>query len=130
MSSTASAVRADASATELVEAIERHQTELSVRWTAIQDGDVVDGPGFVRTINPGIKVAFANNVHRVRLSVDYRFQGVSQPVESRSLLPHFNRMSWDEIYQGWEQPELEYYWKRHELAITEFTRKYHEAAGR
>ena len=36
----------------------------------MQDGIVVDTPGFVRTINPGIKVAFANNVHRVRLEPD------------------------------------------------------------
>jgi hypothetical protein len=57
-----------ASVADVVEAIERHQTELSVRWTEVQDGIVVDSPGFVRTINPDVKVAFANNVHRIRLS--------------------------------------------------------------
>jgi ribosomal protein S18 acetylase RimI-like enzyme len=31
---------------------------------------VVDTPGYVRTINPGVMVAFANNVHRVRLEPD------------------------------------------------------------
>jgi GNAT superfamily N-acetyltransferase len=60
-------VAAGAAIPELVEAIERHQTELSVRWTEVQDGLVVDTAGFVRTINPDIKVAFANNVHRIRL---------------------------------------------------------------
>jgi ribosomal protein S18 acetylase RimI-like enzyme len=60
----------DASAAELVEAAERHQVELSVRWTVVQGGVVVDAPGFVRTINPEIKVAFANNVHRMRLEPD------------------------------------------------------------
>jgi len=63
-------VRREASDAELAEAIERHQTELSVKWTAIQDGIVVDTPGFVRTINPHIEVAFANNVHRIRLGDD------------------------------------------------------------
>jgi ribosomal protein S18 acetylase RimI-like enzyme len=41
--------------------------ELSVRWTEVQDGLVVDAPGYVRTVNPDIKVPFANNVHRMRL---------------------------------------------------------------
>jgi ribosomal protein S18 acetylase RimI-like enzyme len=63
-------VRAGAPVGELVEAVERHQVELSIRWTAVQDGIVVDTPGFVRTINPAIKVAFANNVHRMRLEPD------------------------------------------------------------
>src|SRR5207248_11703782 len=68
--------------------------------------------------------------HRLRPSVDYRFQGVSQPVEGRSLLPHFNRLSWDEIYRGWEREELQYYWKRLDLRLVDFTTRYHEAAGR
>ncbi|HXJ65024.1 MAG TPA: GNAT family N-acetyltransferase [Actinomycetota bacterium] len=63
-------VAATASDGELVEAIEQHQTELSIRWAEAQDGIVVDRPGFVRTINPEIKVAFANNVHRIRLEPD------------------------------------------------------------
>jgi hypothetical protein len=67
---------------------------------------------------------------RLRLSVDYRFQGVSQPVEGRSLLPHFNRLSWEEIYQGWEREDLQYYWKQLDLRLVEFTTRYHEAAGR
>ena len=63
-------VRRDASPVQLIEAVERHQVELSVRWTEVQDGIVVDTPGLVRTINPGVKVAFANNVHRMRLNAD------------------------------------------------------------
>jgi ribosomal protein S18 acetylase RimI-like enzyme len=60
-------VRSSSPVVDLVEAVERHQVELSIRWTAVQDGVVVDTPELVRTINPDIKVAFANNVHRVRL---------------------------------------------------------------
>src|SRR5262245_19855895 len=63
-------VRSAASIRDLIEAIERHQVELSVRWTEVQDGIVVDTPELVRTINPDIEVAFANNVHRVRLEPD------------------------------------------------------------
>lgn len=67
---------------------------------------------------------------RLRLSVDYRYQGVSQPVVESSLLPHFNRVTWEEIYQGWEREELQYYWKRPPLRMAEFTRQWHASAGR
>ena len=52
---------------------------------------------------------------RIRLSVDYRYQGCSKPVTEGSLLPHFNRMKWDEIYRGWNSEEYQYYWNDFEL---------------
>ena len=58
---------ASASAAEVVAAVERHQWELAIRWTRAQDGVVVDRPDLVRCVNPGVPVAFANNVLRVRL---------------------------------------------------------------
>jgi hypothetical protein len=66
---------------------------------------------------------------RLRLSVDYRYQGLSRPLTAGSLLPHFNRLSWEEIYQGWTRHDLQYYWKRHPLNVVEFTRRFHEGAG-
>jgi hypothetical protein len=67
---------------------------------------------------------------RVRLSVDYRYQGASQPVTAYSLLPHFNRLPWDEIYRGWKDPSLQFYWQRFPLQMAEFTREYYAAARR
>ena len=52
---------------------------------------------------------------KIRLSVDYRYQGGSQPVTEGSLLPHFNRMPWDEIYKGWSSKKYQYYWNDFEL---------------
>lgn len=52
---------------------------------------------------------------RIRLSVDYRYQGCSQPVTEGSLLPHFNRMPWDEIYNGWQSTKYQYYWNNFNL---------------
>jgi len=52
---------------------------------------------------------------RIRLSVDYRYQGSSKPVTESSLLPHFNRMSWDEIYKGWTSAKYQYYWNAFDL---------------
>ena len=52
---------------------------------------------------------------RIRLSVDYRYQGASQPVTEGSLLPHFNRMGWDEIYTDWKSSAYQYYWNAFNL---------------
>ncbi len=52
---------------------------------------------------------------RIRLSVDYRYQGGSKPVTEGSLLPHFNRMGWDEIYDGWHATKYQYYWNDFDL---------------
>ena len=64
---------------------------------------------------------------RVRLSVDFRYQGRSCPVNDGSLLPHFQRLSWEEIYRGWRSDEFQHYWKRHELHLTDFSRRWHES---
>jgi hypothetical protein len=37
---------------------------------------------------------------------------VSQPIVADGLLPHYNRLTWEQIYQGWQRPELQYYWTR------------------
>jgi ectoine hydroxylase-related dioxygenase (phytanoyl-CoA dioxygenase family) len=52
---------------------------------------------------------------RIRLSVDYRYQGCSKPVTEGSLLPHFNRMAWDEIYTDWKSTQYQYYWNTFDL---------------
>ena len=52
---------------------------------------------------------------RIRLSVDYRYQGCSKPVTEGSLLPHFNRMRWDEIYTDWKSTAYQYYWNAFDL---------------
>ncbi|MCU6712558.1 phytanoyl-CoA dioxygenase family protein [Paenibacillus sp. J5C_2022] len=46
---------------------------------------------------------------RIRLSIDVRLQPISQPIEARSLLPH-GPFTWEELYEGWEREELQYYW--------------------
>jgi hypothetical protein len=54
---------------------------------------------------------------RLRLSVDYRYQGASQPVMWHSLLPHYARLAWDEIYEGWSANGKRYYWESLPLNI-------------
>ena len=52
-----------------------------------------------------------NSRSQLRISVDYRYQAEHQPLTERCLQPHFGRLSWEQIYQGWRSPDLPYYWK-------------------
>lgn len=65
---------------------------------------------------------------RLRISVDYRYQGVSGAIVEDGLLPHYNRLSWEEIYQGWNRPELQYYWRTLPLRTVPRDRSFHEKA--
>ncbi|MCC7358914.1 MAG: phytanoyl-CoA dioxygenase family protein [Anaerolineales bacterium] len=57
---------------------------------------------------------------RVRLSVDYRYQPVSLPVEEKSLLPHCNLLPWDQIYAGWQTTDMQYDWRQYPLTYATF----------
>ena len=66
---------------------------------------------------------------RMRLSVDYRYQPMSHPICEYSLKPHFRRLTWDEIYDGWPNGPLKYYWQQHELDVQPIDMKVHERGG-
>ena len=53
-----------------------------------------------------------------RLSCDFRYQPMNEPVEEKSLLPHCFVMEWEEIYKGWKNTDLQYYWKDNQLEKT------------
>lgn len=55
----------------------------------------------------------------LRMSADYRYQGVSQPVVADSLEPHYGRLTWEEITADWSDRDLAYYWTRLPLNIVE-----------
>jgi hypothetical protein len=59
------------------------------------------------------------NVSRsdMRISADYRYQAVSQPVSPGSLKPHWERLTWDEITENWTDRDLIRYWERLPLAV-------------
>src|SRR5579872_257723 len=63
---------------------------------------------------------------RLRLSTDFRYQGVSQPATEGSFLPHHGRLSWEEVYAGWKSTRYQYYWRDLPLRRAEWTPKYHE----
>jgi hypothetical protein len=69
---------------------------------------------------------------RIRLSVDFRYQGVSQPVVEGSIKPHYGTQTWEEIYAGWKSTEHQYYWTKYNLNLVPFDESYfaHEKAQR
>ncbi len=56
--------------------------------------------------------------NRIRISVDYRYSAISQPVVADGLEPHFGRLGWDEIYEGWKNPDIQYYWQRMPITVS------------
>ena len=58
--------------------------------------------------------------NRIRLSVDYRYQGLSQPLTEKQLIPHFNLFPWDVVYEGWKSRKHQYYWRTLPLTIAPF----------
>lgn len=53
--------------------------------------------------------------NQLRLSVDFRYQPLSEPIRYDALLPHWEGfgLSWDNIYSGWPKNDpLKYYWKK------------------
>jgi hypothetical protein len=71
------------------------------------------------TVHKSLPNQFPN---RLRLSIDYRYQPVTLPIEERSLLPHGDVIPWEEVYAGWPTDELKYYWRKYDLTFQEFDR--------
>lgn len=91
-------------------------SEMPLRWAAsdFKAGDVLVFQSML--VHKGLP---NRTPDRLRLSVDFRYQGVSQPIVASSLEPHFGRLSWDEIYAGWSSDEYRYYWKRADLNVVD-----------
>ena len=47
----------------------------------------------------------------LRLSVDFRYQLEGEALTEVCLLPHFQRVTWDEVYASWNSDRYQYYWK-------------------
>lgn len=67
-----------------------------------------------------------NLTDRMRLSVDFRYQSVHEPMTGQCLNPHFARLSWDRIYSGWQSDQYQYYWHDLPLNLVPWTARYHD----
>jgi ectoine hydroxylase-related dioxygenase (phytanoyl-CoA dioxygenase family) len=76
-------------------------------WTStdFRAGDVLTFPSY--TVHKAIP---ATDRDHVRLSMDVRYQPVSEPIEEKSLQNH-SGYDWDQVYSDWHSSSLKYYWR-------------------
>lgn len=67
-----------------------------------------------------------NRSGKMRLSVDYRYQLEGEALTEIVLHPHFQRVSWDEIYRDWQSDELKYYWHNKNFVKVPWNASLHE----
>jgi hypothetical protein len=65
-----------------------------------------------------------NHSDRLRISVDARYQRVSDPVNPDSLEMHGKSITWQEVYADWPTNDLQYYWKKLDLTFKDFDASY------
>ncbi|MBI1773895.1 MAG: phytanoyl-CoA dioxygenase family protein [Proteobacteria bacterium] len=63
-----------------------------------------------------------NRSDRLRMSMDVRFQRVSEPFNIDNANPDGQPLSWEEVYADWRSDALQYYWKRLPLVLKPFDR--------
>jgi hypothetical protein len=59
--------------------------------------------------------ASTNRGTRLRLSIDCRYQPVAEPISRYCLKPLDPQYRWDQLYEGWREDKLKYYWRDHSL---------------
>lgn len=67
-----------------------------------------------------------NRTDALRLSVDARYQRISEPIAPGSLLPHTKPQTWDEIYTDWPaDSRYRNYWTSLDLQVEQYDDSYH-----
>lgn len=72
------------------------------------------------TVHKALRCQFKD---RIRLSLDVRYQPIDEPVDQSSLNPHCS-LKWEEIYAGWKQDDLKYYWQKMPLTVSPWDNGY------
>lgn len=68
----------------------------------------------------------SNASDRLRMSIDARYQKISDPIAPGSLLPHAQPAEWADIYADWPTSDLQFYWKKWDMEVKEYDNSYHE----
>ena len=56
---------------------------------------------------------------RIRLSVDYRYQKMTDKIMEKNLGVHQGRLTWPEVYADWESDRYQYYWEGYRREVVE-----------
>ena len=89
---------------------------LEGRWVsgAFKVGDVLLFHSM--TVHKGVP----NRSNRLRMSMDVRYQLVSEPFNPDNANPDGQPLSWEEVYADWRSDALKYYWQRQPLTLKPF----------
>jgi len=61
-----------------------------------------------------------NRSDRLRMSMDVRYQLLSEPFNIDNANPDGQPLSWEEVYADWDTDALKYYWRRLPLTLQSF----------
>jgi ectoine hydroxylase-related dioxygenase (phytanoyl-CoA dioxygenase family) len=88
-----------------------------LRWvtTEYSAGDVLIFPAL--TVHASMHNA---SEFYMRLAVDFRYQQEGEELTEGVLHPHFQRLTWDEIYASWKSDRWQYYWKSLDYKVVPF----------
>src|SRR5437660_647625 len=56
----------------------------------------------------------------MRLSVDFRYQLEGEQLTEICLQPHFERLTWEDVYADWRSDRFQYYWKNLDYKVVPF----------
>jgi hypothetical protein len=74
------------------------------------------------TVHKGVP----NRSDKLRMSMDVRYQLVSEPFNADNANPDGQPLSWEDVYSNWKSDALKYYWKRLPLTLKPFDRQWFE----
>ena len=91
------------------------------RWSPMSVGDVLIHN--CQTIHKGLP----NRSGFMRVSMDCRYQPLSEPVGEKFLGVSHQMRTWEDLYAGWEEDDpLKYYWRDLDLEIQPFTYRWYD----
>jgi len=70
------------------------------------------------TVHKGVP----NRSDRRRMSMDVRYQLISEPFNVDNANPDGQPLAWEEVYADWQSDVLQYYWRRLPLTLKPFDR--------
>ena len=72
----------------------------------------------------------SNSSDRLRMSIDARYQKISDPIAPGSLQPHSQPHTWEEVYSDWPAGGLQYYWEKWNMTVKDYDNSYHDKRDR
>lgn len=101
-------------------AIDRDLSDLDWRWSPFEPGDVL----LHNCLN--VHKGRANQSNNLRVSMDCRFQPMSEPVGEKYLGVSHQMRSWDDLYAGWDDDAYKYYWRNLDLTVEPFSYRWYD----